>query len=358
MSPALLADLNIPVNNQTTPPNRAVEPLLQETEDRYTLFPIKDLEIFMSAKRQLAAFWTVEEVDLAGDLRDWANLSDNEQTFVKNVLAFFAVSDGVVNENLVQRFSNEVQLPEARYAYSVQIMIESIHSEMYSLLIDTYVSDPAERERLFHPIAHIPSVKLKTTWAKKYIDDDEASFGTRLVAFASVEGIMFSSSFACIFYLKSKAKMVTGLALSNEFIARDEAEHVRFACLLFSRLINKPTEKEIHEIISGAVDVEKTFVNESLRVGLLGLSPAMMTSYVEFVADHLCTMLGVSIIYGTANPLIFMETISLQGKTNFFESRVSQYQMRGVVSRAEMAKDGDMAKRVAEERVLNIDDDF
>lgn len=337
-------------------PDVVNEPLLSKSEDRLTLFPIKDGVIFESAKKQLAALWTAEEIDLSSDRAEWEGLTQNEQKFIKNVLAFFAVSDGIVSENILTNFAQEVQLPEARYAYAVQAMVEMVHAETYSLLIDTYVTDPIEKDRLFHPITSIPSVKVKAEWAQRYMLET-LPFATRLVAFACVEGILFSSSFAAVFYFKSKRKL-PGLCLSNEFIARDEGMHTEFACLLLSRLNNRPAESEIHAIVKGAVEVEQVFVRESLRAGLIGLSTRMMLEYVEFVADRLCCMLGVSELYKTANPLLFMEGISLQGKTNFFESRVSQYQLRGVLGRASMAKGGNLAEQVARERVFSVDQEF
>jgi len=339
-------------------PSNQIEPLLEENQNVYTLFPIKDTEIFQAFKRQQASLWTSEELDLAADKRDWESLTANEQTFLKRVLAFFAVSDGVVSENLVHRFSNEVQLPEARCAYAVQIYVESVHSETYSLLVDTYITDKKEKEDLFNAARTIPSIGVKVEWAKKYIDND-APFATRLVAFAVVEGIFFCASFAAVFYFKGKQKLVNGLGLANEFISRDESEHTRFACLLYSKLVNKLTTREIHSIIKGGVKVEKAFVRDTLKVSLLGLNADTMCTYVEYVADTLCHSLGVLPIYNAKNPLLFMESISLEEKSNFFEKRVSSYQLSGVMDSARIVSSGGrMGEKQIEAKTFCCDVDF
>ena len=281
-------------------------------------------------KKAEASFWTAEEVDLSKDLYDWNNrLNANEQHFITHVLAFFAASDGIVNENLVERFSNEVQAAEARCFYGFQIMMENIHSETYSLLIDTYIKDPARRDYLFGAIDTIPCIKKKADWALRYITDDRASFGERLVAFAAVEGIFFSGSFASIFWLKKRGLM-PGLTFSNELISRDEGMHTDFACLLFSHLRRRPHPKLLEKIIKEAVVIEQEFLTNALPVSLIGMNAKLMCQYIEFVADRLLVALGNEKIYNVTNPFDFMDMISLQGKTNFFEKRVSDYSKAGV----------------------------
>lgn len=320
-----------------------MEPLLQENKDRFVLFPIKEPEIWKMYKQAVASFWTAEEIDLTPDLSDWEKLSDNERHFIKHILAFFAASDGIVNENLAERFLAEVQQPEARCFYGFQIAIENIHSETYSLLIDTYIKDAAEKEYLFNALETVPCVKKKADWALSWIGDD-ASFADRLVAFAAVEGIFFSGSFCSIFWLKKRGLM-PGLTFSNELISRDEGLHCDFACLLFSMLQEKPEEHHIREIITQAVAIEKEFVSEALPVSLIGMNAKLMTEYIEFVADRLLVALGFSKAYGTANPFPWMDMISLQGKTNFFEKRVAEYQKAGVMANKE-------------DQVFSLDEDF
>ena len=280
-------------------------------------------------KKHEASFWTAEEIDLSGDLKDWANLNDGERHFITHVLAFFAASDGIVNENLAVNFMSEVQLPEARCFYGFQIMMENIHSETYALLIDTYVKDPVEKDRLFHAIDTVPAVKKKAEWALRWIEN--GNFAERLVAFAAVEGIFFSGSFCSIFWLKKRGLM-PGLTFSNELISRDEGLHCEFACLLYSMLEQKLSEEQVHQIISNAVEIEKEFIIDALPVALIGMNSKLMAEYIEFVADRWLSELGYSKIYNTANPFDFMEMISLQGKTNFFEKRVGDYQKAGVMS--------------------------
>jgi ribonucleoside-diphosphate reductase subunit M2 len=281
-------------------------------------------------KKAEASFWTAEEMDLSKDIHDWNNrLNANEQHFISHVLAFFAASDGIVNENLVERFSNEVQAAEARCFYGFQIMMENIHSETYSLLIDTYIKDPARRDYLFGAIDTIPCIKKKADWALRYINDDRASFGERLVAFAAVEGIFFSGSFASVFWLKKRGLM-PGLTFSNELISRDEGMHTDFACLLFSHLRRRPHPKLLEKIIKEAVVIEQEFLTDALPVSLIGMNAKLMCQYIEFVADRLLVALGNEKIYNVTNPFDFMDMISLQGKTNFFEKRVSDYSKAGV----------------------------
>lgn len=306
------------------------EPLLTENKNRFVLFPIKHTQVWEMYKKAEASFWTVEEVDLSQDFKDWNGLSQQEQEFLKHVLAFFAASDGIVLENLSQRFMGEVQIPEARCFYGFQIMMENIHSEMYSLLIDTYIKDPTEKARLFSAIETVPCIRRKAEWTIRYIHSND-SFATRLVAFAAVEGIFFSGSFCAIFWLKKRGKM-HGLTFSNELISRDEGLHTDFACLLYSMLNNKLSPDEVNEIILNAVEIEKEFVCDSLPVNLIGMNAQMMSQYIEFVSDRLLVALGYNKKFNTANPFEWMEMISLQGKTNFFEKRVGEYQKAGVMN--------------------------
>lgn len=324
------------------------EPLLRENPRRFVLLPIQYKDIWQMYKKAEASFWTAEEVDLSKDKDDWISLSDNERYFISHVLAFFAASDGIVNENLVECFSQEVQIPEARCFYGFQIAIENIHSEMYSLLIETYIEDSMEKDRLFNAIETMPCVKKKAQWALNWINPERASYGERIVAFASVEGIFFSGSFAAIFWLKKRGKM-PGLTFSNELISRDEGLHCDFACLMFSYLVNKPSEEKIKEIIKDAVVIEQEFLTEALPVRLIGMNHDLMTQYIEFVADRLLVALGCSKVYNVQNPFDFMENISLEGKTNFFEKRVAEYQKAGVMS---------MIKKMTSEHTFKTDADF
>lgn len=307
------------------------EQILKSNPRRFVLFPIHFQEVWHMYKKAEASFWTAEEVDLSKDMADWAKLTDNERHFISHVLAFFAASDGIVNENLVERFSQEVQIPEARCFYGFQIAIENIHSEMYSLLIDTYVRDPAERENLFSAVETIPCVKKKAEWAMKWISDKESAFSERIVAFAAVEGIFFSGSFAAIFWLKKRGLM-PGLTFSNELISRDEGLHCDFACLLFNLLNHKIDEATVTNIIAEAVVIEQEFLTEALPVDLIGMNSKLMKKYIEFVADRLLVALGCKKRFFAENPFDFMDLISLQGKTNFFEKRVGEYQKSGVMS--------------------------
>jgi ribonucleoside-diphosphate reductase beta chain len=307
------------------------EPILIENKDRFVLFPIKHRDIWDMYKKAEASFWTAEEIDLSADLTDWSDkLNNDERHFIKHVLAFFAASDGIVNENLAVNFINDVQYPEARCFYGYQIMIENIHSETYSLLIDTYIKDPAEKDKLFHAIDNIPVVRKKADWALRWISN--GSFAEQLIAFAAVEGIFFSGSFCSIFWLKKRGLM-PGLSFSNELISRDEGLHCDFACLLYSsHLINKLPKETVTGIITDAVKIEKEFVTDAIPVKLIGMNAELMCQYIEFVADRLLLALGCAKVYNATNPFDFMEMISLQGKTNFFEKRVAEYQKAGVTT--------------------------
>ena len=305
------------------------EPILKENKDRFVLFPIRHADIWQMYKKAEASFWTAEEIDLSHDLKDWDRLNPGERHFITHVLAFFAASDGIVNENLAINFVREVQIPEARCFYGFQIMMENIHSETYSLLIDTYIRDNEEKQRLFHALDAVPCVKQKGEWALRWIR--HGSFAERLVAFAAVEGIFFSGSFCSIFWLKKRGIM-PGLSFSNELIARDEGMHCDFACLLYGMLENKLTVERIHEIIGDALEIEKGFVVDAIPVDLIGMNSKMMCQYIEFVADRLLVALGYPKLYRASNPFDFMELISLQGKTNFFEKRVGEYQKAGVLN--------------------------
>jgi len=290
------------------------------------MFPIKDQDVWKMYKKMEDSFWRTEEIDLSKDVKHWQTLKDDEKHFIKHVLAFFAASDGIVLENLGQRFMNEVQLAEARAAYGFQIMMENIHSETYSLLIDTLVKDDEEKTKLFQAIDNFPCIKKKADWALRWINDNRSSFATRLVAFACVEGIFFSGSFCAIYWLKKRGLM-PGLTFSNELISRDEGMHTDFAILLFSKLIHKPKKSKIHEIFKQAVEIEKEFICDALPCRLIGMNQVLMSQYIEFVADRLIVQLGYPKIYNSANPFDFMEMISLQGKTNFFEKRVGDYSL-------------------------------
>ncbi|MET4074458.1 ribonucleoside-diphosphate reductase small subunit [Hymenobacter sp. UYCo722] len=306
-----------------------MEPLLAENPNRFVLFPIQNDEVWQYYKKSQASFWTAEEIDLSQDQKDWNNLNDNERHFIKHVLAFFAASDGIVNENLAVNFMQEVQMPEARCFYGFQIMMENIHSETYSLLIDTYIKDPKEKDYLFNALETVPAVQKKGEWALKWINSE--NFAERLIAFAAVEGIFFSGSFCSIFWLKKRGLM-PGLTFSNELISRDEGLHCDFACLLYGYLQNKLAPERVQSIIADAVRIEQEFVTDALPVSLIGMNAKNMANYIEFVADRLLVSLGCAKIYNTANPFDFMEMISVQGKTNFFEKRVAEYQKAGVMS--------------------------
>ena len=308
-----------------------IEPILQENKDRFVIFPIQHDDLWEWYKKQQACFWTAEEIDLHSDLNDWnTKLSDDERYFIKHILAFFAASDGIVNENLAENFVNEVQYSEAKFFYGFQIMMENIHSETYSLLIDTYIKDEEEKTKLFQAIDVFPAIQKKAQWALKWIESD--SFAERLIAFAAVEGIFFSGSFCSIFWLKKRG-LLPGLTFSNELISRDEGMHCDFAVHLHNNhLVNKVPKERIKEIIISALDIEREFITESLPVSLIGMNSKLMTQYLEFVTDRLLLEFGCDKEYNATNPFDFMEMISLEGKTNFFEKRVSEYQKAGVKS--------------------------
>tara|TARA_B110001452_G_scaffold251688_1_gene240951 strand:- start:352 stop:1329 length:978 start_codon:yes stop_codon:yes gene_type:complete len=306
--------------------NSRKEMLLTENENRYVMFPIVDDDIWKMYKKQMDCFWRAEEIDLSKDIKHWPTLTDNEQYFIKHILAFFAASDGIVIENLGQRFLSEVQLSEARAAYGFQLMMENIHSETYSLLIDTLVKEEREKTKLFEAINNFPCIKKKADWSIKWINDNRSSFATRLIAFACVEGIFFSGSFCSIYWLKKRGLM-PGLTFSNELISRDEGMHTDFAVLLFSKLEKKPKKSKILDILKDAVKIEKEFICEALPCKLIGMNAKLMSEYIEFVADRLLVQLGCNKHYKTANPFDFMEMISMEGKTNFFEKRVGDYSL-------------------------------
>ncbi len=319
------------------------EPILQENPGRFVLFPLKYHDIWEMYKKQMASFWTADEIDLYQDISDWEKLTDNERHFIKHILAFFAASDGIVLENLAGKFCTEIQIPEARCFYGFQIAMENIHSETYSLLIDTYIKDQQEKHILLNAIDNIPVIKKKADWALRWINDKN-SFAERIVAFSAVEGIFFSGSFCSIFWLK-KRSMMPGLTFSNELISRDEGLHTDFACMIYKHLENKLSQEKIIEIISDAVTIEKEFVSDALPVELIGMNSKLMSQYIEFVADRLIYALGYQKHYNVQNPFEWMEMISLQGKTNFFEKRVGDYQKANVLSKTE-------------DKVFRLDADF
>ncbi len=311
---------------------KAAEPILQENKDRFVIFPIQHHDIWDWYKKQEASFWTAEEIDLHQDVIDWeTKLNDDERYFIKHILAFFAASDGIVNENLAENFVSEVQYTEAKFFYGFQLMMENIHSEVYSLLIDTYVKDDKEKDRLFKAIEVFPAITEKAEWALKWIESP--SFAERLIAFAAVEGIFFSGSFCSIFWLKKRGLM-PGLTFSNELISRDEGMHCDFAVHLHNNhIINKVPKERITEILTNALDIERGFITESLPVSLIGMNSKLMTQYLEFVTDRLLVEFGCEKVYNSKNPFDFMDMISLQGKTNFFEKRVSEYQKAGITNK-------------------------
>jgi len=315
--------------NSSVLPNATDEPLLMENPGRFVLFPIQHQDIFDMAKKAISVFWTVEELDLTKDTKDWEKLDSNTKHFIKHVLGFFAASDGILMENLSLNFQNEVQWPEAKYFYANQNFMESIHSEMYSLLIDTYVEDRAEKQHLLEASSTIPAIQKKAEWAMQWLNAKEADFATRLVAFAVVEGIFFSGAFCSIFWLK-KSGLMPGLTTSNEFIARDEGMHTDFACLLYSKIKHKLTKSKVTKIIKEAVKIEKNFITKALPCELIGMNAVLMSQYIEFVADRLTVQLGYPKIFNVANPFDFMERISLEGKDNFFEKRNANYAKAGV----------------------------
>lgn len=303
---------------------KIIEPLLQEDDNRYVLFPIEHQDIYDMYKKQLDCFWRVDEVDLSKDLKCWEKLNADEKYFISMILAFFAASDGIVIENLGSRFMSDVQVSEARAFYAFQTAMETIHSEMYSLLIEKYISDREEKGKLFNALNEFPCIKKKADWSIKWIQDKRSSFASRLVAFACVEGIFFSGAFCSIYWLKNRGLM-PGLTFSNELISRDEALHTEFAILLYNKLIKKLDKKRIYEIVKEAVDIENEFITSALPCRLVGMNSDLMSQYIKFVADRLVVQLGYDKIYNVSNPFSFMEMISMEGKTNFFEKRVGEY---------------------------------
>ena len=305
------------------------EPLLIPDDNRFVMFPIKYDDIWAMYKKQIDCFWRAEEIDLSKDLDDWAKLNDDEKHFISMILAFFAASDGIVLENLAQRFMSDVQISEARAFYGFQIAMENVHSESYSLLIDTYIKDKEQKHKLFNAINNYPCIKKKSDWAQKWIHDNRSSFATRLVAFACIEGIFFSGAFSSIFWLKKRGLM-PGLTFSNELISRDEALHCEFAILLYSKLEKKLPKAKLHEIVKECVAIEIEFICEALPCRLIGMNSELMSQYIQFVADRLCVQLGYPKIYNVANSLDYMELISLESKTNFFEKRIGEYALANV----------------------------
>jgi len=310
------------------------EPLLAPDDNRFVMFPIKYDDIWQMYKKQIDCFWRAEEIDLTKDLDNWNSLNADERYFISMILAFFAASDGIVLENLASRFMNDVQVSEARAFYGFQIAMENIHSETYSLLIETYIKDKEEKHKLFNAIEHFPCIKKKSDWAQKWINDNRSSFATRLVAFACIEGIFFSGAFCSIYWLKKRGLM-PGLTFSNELISRDEALHCEFAVLLYSKLLKKVDKARIHEIIKEAVDIEIEFICDALPCKLIGMNADLMTQYIKFVADRLSVQLGYKKIYNVANPFDFMELISLEGKSNMFERKIADYALATVTGKNE-----------------------
>jgi ribonucleoside-diphosphate reductase subunit M2 len=303
---------------------KVIEPLLAADDNRFVMFPIKHNDIWEMYKKQVDCFWRAEEIDLTKDLKDWDSLTHDERFFISMILAFFAASDGIVLENLAMRFMNDVQVSEARAFYGFQIAMENIHSETYSLLIETYIKNSEEKNKLFNAIEYFPSIKKKSDWAQKWIHDNRSSFATRLIAFACVEGIFFSGAFCSIFWIKKRG-LLPGLTFSNELISRDEALHCEFAVLLYSKLLKKMNKARVHEIIKEAVEIEIEFICEALPCRLIGMNSQMMTQYIQFVADRLCVQLGYEKIYNVTNPCDFMELISLESKGNMFERKIGEY---------------------------------
>ena len=304
--------------------NDTDEFLLKKNSKRFVLFPILHIDMYQLYKKAESAFWTANEIDLSKDINDWEKLTNDEQNFIKNIIGFFAGSDGIIMENLATRFMNEIQIPEARAFYSYQIFNESIHSETYSLLIDTYIKDTNEKELIFNSIENIPSVAKKALWAYKWIENKDVSFATRLISFAIVEGVFFSGSFCAIYWIKKRGLM-PGLTFSNELISRDEGMHTEFACLLYSKIINRIDQQIVYQIFKEAVDVEKEFITDSIPCAMIGMNADLMKQYIEFVADRLLVQLGYEKLWKSENPFDFMEMISLRGKSNFFELKVSDY---------------------------------
>lgn len=322
------------------------EPITVETKSRHVLYPIHYPEEFQMFKKAQSSYWVTDEINFQQDLTDLEKLNSDEQDFIRHILAFFAASDGIVMENLSERFMNEVAIPEAKAFYAFQIAMESVHSETYSLLIDTYTRDPIEKERLFNAVKHFPAIKEKADWALRWIGDKNASFGQRLIAFAIVEGVFFSASFCAIFWLRKRG-LLPGLSFANQLISRDENLHTEFACLLYSRIVNKVPSSVIEDMFREAVDIEKRFITESIPCSLIGMNANLMTDYIMFVADRVLKMLGQNPIYNKKNPFEWMEMSALEGKANFFETRVSEYVKAGVSINGTGQQDN----------VLTLDDD-
>lgn len=330
------------------------EPLLNQSSQRMVIFPIQHHNFWEMYKKMRSAFWTPEEIDFSNDLTDWAKLNDDEQYFIEHVLAFFAGSDGIVNMNISLNFSKEVMIPEAKFVYDFQSMIEGIHAETYSLMIDNYIMDPDKKNKLFAGIENIPCVTKKAEWAMRWIKNKEDEpFAKRLIAFAIVEGIFFSGSFCAIYWLKQRGLM-PGLTFSNELISRDEGMHTDFACMLYSKIINKIDQFTVHQMFSDALEIEKEFINESLPCRLIGMNSELMCRYLEFVGDRLLVQLGYDKIYKSSNPFPFMDAINLQGKTNFFEHRVSQYQK----AKLDTSQNISIVKTSLSSNTLHLSDDF
>jgi ribonucleotide reductase beta subunit family protein with ferritin-like domain len=338
-------------NNMTESNIETIEPILQETKSRFVVFPIQYNTVWKMYKKAQSAYWTAEEIDLAKDKDDWLRLTNDETHFIKHILAFFAGSDGIVNENLAARFLNEIQIPEAKAFYAFQIAMETVHSETYSLLIDTYIQDPVEKDYLFNAISTIPCIQRKANWALKWISNDEASFASRLVAFACVEGIFFSGAFCAIYWLKERGVM-PGLCFSNELISRDESLHTEFAVLLYSYLQSPLSQETVTNVIIEAVTIEKEFITESIPCRMLGMNADLMSTYIEFVADRLLIQLGYPSHFNARNPFDFMDRIGMSNKTNFFEARVSEY------AKANVGGEGSGNGGAKDHHAFSLDEDF
>ena len=305
------------------------EPLLTQTKSRYVLFPVAYHDIFQMYKKASSSYWVADEINFQQDLVDLEKLNSNEKNFINHILAFFAASDGIVMENLAARFMNDIVLPEAKNFYAFQIAMEAVHSETYSLLIDTYSRDPVEKNRLFNAVENFPAIQQKAQWAVDWINDKDSTFAQRLIAFAIVEGVFFSASFCAIFWLRERG-LLPGLAFANQLISRDEGLHTEFACLLYSYIVNRVSEEKAHEMVKSAVDIEKSFITESIPCSMIGMNSELMKEYIMYIADRLLVMLGYSKLYNATNPFHFMEHSAMEGKTNFFEKRVSEYSKAGV----------------------------
>jgi ribonucleoside-diphosphate reductase subunit M2 len=358
--PEILSSDELSKSLKAYQPDLSNEFLLQKLNNCYTMFPTRIPEVFKMYKQSVASFWVVEDVPLGNDLKDWVKLNDSERHFIKHVLAFFAGSDGIVLENLAERFMNDVDYPEVKAFYGFQIAIENVHSEMYSLLIDTYITDTHEKDRLFNAIENIPCIRKKANWAQKWIKDEYASFPVRLIAFSFVEGIFFSGSFCAIYWLK-KRNLMPGLTLSNEWISSDEGLHTDFAVLQYSILGTKVPVELVYGMVHEAVNIEKEFINDSIPCAMIGMNSKLMSQYIECVADHLLVQLGYDKLYGSENPFEFMDLISLQGKTNFFEHKNSSYNKANTTKNINNLTMGNTSETTAEtqqQKTLSFDADF